>query len=420
MNIALVVSYLSDRFGGPVAAVKHLGRVLGRKGHTISYWATTDDHDGLETSSTEGAHIYNVDWLHSWRYSRGFAPGLSAAMSSVDLVELNEFWLYPIYAGSRAARRADVPYILRPAGSLQSWALNRTPVKRLKKALYLSLVGNSLMKNAACISVASTYEAENIQRLGYSGPITVIHNGLNLIQFEGVDESEAEVHWPILRDRPVVLFMSRLSAEKGLDLLIPAWAELLSSAAYGEAILIIAGPDYRGYRKLVEGLIEKYAVQKSVFLVGMVQGRPKASLLRRADVFVLPSYSENFGIVVGEALAVGTPVITTTGTPWEQLSRIDAGRWIAPTKTELVEVLREMLSMSAAQRREMGRRGMHFVRSEYTWERAGCSFLHVCHCILEGKAIPLHPNSEPERPSETSVHIAGERHSNSVPTLWRG
>jgi glycosyltransferase involved in cell wall biosynthesis len=237
-------------------------------------------------------------------------------------------------------------------------------------------------------------EVESIRRLGYNGAITVIPNGLDVTEFDGVEGAEAESYWPDLKNRPVTLFMSRLSQEKGLDLLMPAWAELVASPAYKDAILVIAGPDYRGYQKVVEAAIEKHSLQRHTLIVGMVRGRRKTALLQRADIFVLPSYSENFGIVIAEALACGTPVITTTGTPWEQLHRIDAGRWIPPSKGELLAGLHEMLTMSASQRAAMGRRGMDFVRSEYTWEIAACKFVHVCECIFHGKAIPLHPTLE--------------------------
>jgi len=319
MNIALVLACLADRFGGPVAVGKGLGWALVQMGHDLSYWATAaiGDHPE-EYPSTDSVHTYGVDWPRSWYHSKSLACGLLAAASSFDILQLNEFWPYPIYVGSQIARRTGIPYVLRPAGSLQSWTLRRTPAKQMKKAAYLAIAGNAIMRNAACIQAASTHEAENILRLRHRGPITVIPNGVDTAQFDGVDASESEARWPELKDRPVVLFMSRLSAEKGLDILIPAWSELISSAAYKDALLVIAGPDYRGYQAAVEGMIERHALRQSVLLFGMVRGREKASLLRRADVFVLPSYSENFGIVVAEALACGTPVITTTGTPWEQ------------------------------------------------------------------------------------------------------
>jgi len=188
-----------------------------------------------------------------------------------------------------------------------------------------------------------------------------------------------------------LLFMSRLSPEKGLDILIPVWADLVKSAPYKDTMLVIAGPDDRGYRKVVEGMIETYDVGSQICMTGMVRGREKLALLRRADVFVLPSYSENFGIVVAEALACRTPVITTTGTPWEQLQEVDAGRWVLPREAELAQALRELLNMSQSERVAMGQRGQNLIQENYTWDRVVPKFLTVYNCILNGKSIPLHP-----------------------------
>jgi len=123
----------------------------------------------------------------------------------------------------------------------------------------------------------------------------------------------------------------------------------------------------------------------------MVRGRRKLALLRRADIFVLPSYSENFGIVVVEALACGTPVITTKGTPWEQLQEVDAGRWVLPREAELARALRELLNMSQSERVAMGQRGQNLIQENYAWDRIVKKFLTVYDCILSEKSIPLHP-----------------------------
>jgi len=324
-----------------------------------------------------------------------------AEITSFDVLDISEFWPYAIYAVSRAACARGVPYILAPSGSLQPWALRTSLAKTVKKSLYLALVGRSILDGAACIRAASLQEAENVQRLGYRGPVTVIPCGIDLEDFDASNAPEAETWWPQLRDRPVVLFMSRISPEKGLDMLIPAWAELAESACGRDAILVIAGPDYRGYRKQVEAMVDRHDLRRRVCLVGMIQGVKKAALLRRADVFVLPSYSENFGIVVTETLACGTPVITTTATPWQQLQQIDAGRWIEPKAGELLLALRDLLDMPAARRAAMGSRGADLVRSNYTWDRIASKYLHVCRCIVEGRPIPLHP--EPTLPTVEEV-----------------
>jgi glycosyltransferase involved in cell wall biosynthesis len=142
--------------------------------------------------------------------------------------------------------------------------------------------------------------------------------------------------------------------------------------------------------------VERNGLKPYVFFTGMVQGEEKLALYRRADSFVLPSYSENFGIVITEALACGTPVVTTTGTPWKELVDADAGRWVAPERGALAEALRDLLGMSEEKRREMGQRGRKLVFENYTWDIAARKMITVYRCILEGKEIPLYPY-----PSET-------------------
>lgn len=391
MNIGFVLTYLADCFGGPVTVVKQIGPRLAELGHIVSYWATTCENDREELASMDGAYLYDIGWPRSWYRSKGLVRGLSAGIASVDIIHINEFWPHPVYAASRIAHANDKPYILRPAGSLGSWPLRSSHLKRLKKTIYLNVIGKSMMQGAVCLHACSMQEAEHFRQVGYRGPITVIPNGVDTSEFTMGDGSEAEAYWPELKDRPVVLFMSRLSPEKGLDLLIPVWADLVKSTAYKDAMLVIAGPDYRGYRKVVEGIIETYNLGSQICMMGMVRGREKLALLRRADVFVLPSYSENFGIVVAEALACGKPVITTTGTPWEQLHEANAGRWVVPEQAELDQALRELLNMSDSQRKAMGQRGMTLIKQNYTWDRVVPKFLTVYNCILNGKPVPLHP-----------------------------
>lgn len=401
MNIAFVLSYLADHFGGPVTVVKGLGSALARSGHGISYWATTGGHGPAKSVPMPGSRVYETDWPHRWYRSRSLARDLRTALPSIDILHVNGFWPHPIYMSSRLAYESGTPYILCPSGALEPWRLRSTRFKWLKKAAYLRSIGRSVMKRSACLHACSAQEAEHFRRAGHDGPVAIIPNGVDISELSAPDQEEAHVHWRDLRGRPVVLFLSRLSPEKGLDLLIRTWAELVRLHAYREAILVIAGPDYRGYRKVVEAMIEKNSLQRQIVMPGMVQGRRKAALLRRADVLVLPSYSENFGIVVAEALACGTPVITTTGTPWKHLQDLDAGRWVAPEAAELTRALRELLDMPESQRRAMGQRGRRLIEQHYTWDKVIGKFLTVCECILQGRTVPLHPEPTESIPSES-------------------
>jgi len=390
VRIAFVTSYLDDRFGGPVTVVKKLGEALAQAGHEISYWAPGEDAtDGDFAPARASVHLCGHSWPRSWYRSRKLPQALSSALHSIDLVHISELWSHPIYAASRVARAKGIPYILRPAGCLEPWGLSSGYLKSLKKRLYINLAGRSIMDKAACLQASSDREAESVRRVGYRGPVTVIPNGVDLDN-NGAGPAEAERYWPDLKDRPVVLFMSRLSPEKGLDLLIPLWADLVKMQRFADAILMVAGPDYRGYAKTVKMLIRRHQVESSVRMIGMLQGQEKLALLRRADVFVLPSYSESFGIVVPEALACGTPVVTTTGTPWRRLETVGAGRWVAPTKPELAAALLELLDMTPSQRDVMGRRGRTLIAAEHSWDEIAVRFVRLCDRVLEGMPIPLH------------------------------
>ena len=390
MRIAFVLSYWHDRFGGPVTVVKSLGQALTAAGHDISYWALGDDEDDQSQGPTEGLHLYGYGRPHRWRRSADLVRGLSGAARSFDVLHVSELWTHPVYAASRVACTHQVPYILRPAGGLEPWSLRNGPFRRWKKRAYMGLFGKSIMQRAACLQAASKQEAENFRRSGYGGPVSVIPNGVDLDTFHPGDSVEGDRYWPDLKDRPVVLFMSRLSPGKGLDMLIPLWADLIESAPCRDAMLMVAGPDDRGYGKTLERMVERCGVGSHIRMTGMLQGERKLALLRRADVFVLPSYSENFGMVVAEALTCGTPVITTTSTPWRQLQTVDAGRWVAPTKSALTAALRELLTMSESQRDAMGQRGRALIEANYTWDKAAAKFLDMCDGILKGTPVPLH------------------------------
>jgi glycosyltransferase involved in cell wall biosynthesis len=395
VNIAFVLPYLAERFGGPVTVAKGLGQRLKAEGQNVSYWAPGEWEDRRELASLEDVHVYDLDWPRRWHRSKDLSRYLIEGISSIDLVHINGFWLHPTYAASRLACVSNIPYIFCPAGALEPWALKRRRLKWFKKAIYLKLIGESTMKHAACLHACSLKEAEQFRNVGYAGPVTIIPNGINTDQYAPGDPTEAEAYWPDLKDRSTVVFMSRLSPEKGLNMLIPAWAELIRSGSHRDAILVIAGPDNRGHLRIVEEMIDKYNLRTHVLITGMVQGKKKLAILRRADVFVLPSYSENFGIVVAEALACGTPVITTTGTPWQELETVGAGRWISPTKDQIRIALYDLLDMSESQRQQMGQRGTALVHERYTWDQAASKFLTVCKAVLDGKSIPLHPDLTP-------------------------
>jgi glycosyltransferase involved in cell wall biosynthesis len=233
-------------------------------------------------------------------------------------------------------------------------------------------------------------------------PIVVAPNGVDLPDLElkhgrGVLEEK----FPALRDRRWIVFMSRLHPKKGVDVLLRAWARqdveqgaggreqgaggkgkhtadglrhtekkeslsLLVSSSLSP-VLVIAGSDLIGYRREVEKMVRELGVQDSVVITGELQGEMKDALLANAEVFVLPSYSENFGIVVAEAMAWGRPVIASTGTPWQEVAEVGAGWWVEPEEEPLAKALAEAMGKSPEELEEVGSRGRTLVAERYGW-----------------------------------------------------
>jgi glycosyltransferase involved in cell wall biosynthesis len=230
-------------------------------------------------------------------------------------------------------------------------------------------------------------------------PVVVAPNGVDLPDLARRPGREVlEEMFPELRDRRWVVFMSRLHPKKGVDVLLHAWArqkevtgtEALrdgpkatewrvkssqtetplyrnTQAPHRGAVLVLAGSDLIGYRKDIERMIKELGLGDSVVITGEVAGEEKDCLLANADVFVLPSYSENFGIVVAEAMAWGHPVIASTGTPWKEIADVGAGWWVKPEEDALAQALYEALGTRQEELEAMGAKGRALVERSYTW-----------------------------------------------------
>ena len=392
MQVGHVVPSVAESWGGPARATRATCAELAAAGVGTAIWTTGDQSDILPADRNGvPVHVHASAWPSMWMRSPALRRHLAAEIGSLDLLHLHGLWLHPSYAAAQVARRSDRPYILRPCGDLEPWMLRR---KGLKKRLYMKAFGRRVLCGAACVHAVSDQEARHLRQAGYDGPIAVVPHGLDLREYGDLPApAETEVVWPALRDRRVALFLSRLSPQKGLDVLIPAWARLAREKAFEDCLLVLAGPDYQGHRAVVERWIEEHGLSSRVLLVGMVKGRQRLARYRRADVFVLPSHSENFGLAIAEALACGTPVITTVHTPWSILSDVDAGRWVSDDAESIANVLRELLQLSEAERAAMGERGRRTIHERHALPVQAARLRTLYRAILAGESVPDHPDS---------------------------
>jgi glycosyltransferase involved in cell wall biosynthesis len=358
-----------------------------------------------------------------------FRRVLREEAAKADVVHNHGLWMWPNAYAREAAVAAGKPLIISPRGMLEAWSLGRSKLRKAvawrlfeRKNLQAAVMfhataasearsieeilshsrpqgtggaaGDSPKANGPKASHGLTrintdsFSAEDLGGKSCSSekakeiPIVVAPNGVDLPDLglrPGRDLLEGK--FPALRDRRWVVFMSRLHPKKGIDVLLRAWRTQQRTTGQQDnrttrgpvspwssgPVLVLAGSDLIGYRKDIERMLRELGLEDSVVITGEVAGEEKDCLVANADVFVLPSYSENFGIVVAEAMAWGRPVIASTGTPWQEVSDVGAGWWVKPEEDALAGALAEALGKGREELDAMGAKGRELVAERYGW-----------------------------------------------------
>lgn len=292
----------------------------------------------------------------------GYAPrmGQELCASKPDLVHLYGLWKYPSVAVNTWFSKTHGPYLISPQGMLEPWALRRS---HTRKWFAMLLFQRDCLDNAACLHATAPMEVESIRAAGFKNPIALIPNGVEMPPGEQNRSIEQKAAARLTAGMRKMLFLSRIHPKKGLLNLIEAWRQLAPSGWQ----LVVVGPDEIGHLAEVRRAVQKAGLERCVEFPGAAWGPARWQFYRDADLFVLPTFSENFGIVITEALACGIPVITTNGAPWEELRTHSCGWWIDIGVEPLIQALREAMELSDAQRYEMGRHGRSLVAAKYMW-----------------------------------------------------
>lgn len=285
---------------------------------------------------------------------RQHLASLTSANNSRCLVHDHAVWLPTNHAVAKFCREAGVKRIVSPRGMLGAWALNHG---RWKKKLAWWMYQHRDLLSADAFHATSQQEADEIRALGLKQPIAVIPNGVTFPAFS-IDRSQR------VDDRPrVMLFLSRIHPKKGLLSLLKAWKD----ASPNGWQLVLAGPDENGHQREVEHLAETLGIRSQVSFPGNLNDQQKWEWYGNADVFVLPSYSENFGIVVAEALAAGLPVIATHGTPWAELPLRRIGWHVPHEIAALATAIGKATTMADEDRKAMGKSASGWAHEAFGW-----------------------------------------------------
>jgi glycosyltransferase involved in cell wall biosynthesis len=289
------------------------------------------------------------------------------AQKHIDLVHLHGMWSPFLAIGALVAHRRGLPLVISPHGCIEPWAL---AYKRHKKWIALKTYQGAVMRSASLFVATSDQEADSIRQSGFRQPVAIIPNGVDV----GAPPAR-NAHGEL----KTILFLSRIHPKKGLLDLVEAWA-IVRRPGWR---IVIAGGDEQGYRAKMENLIGARGLEFDFEFVGFVDGARKQACFDTADVFVLPTYSENFGIAVAEALASELPVITTTGAPWRDLVEHHCGWWVKPGVQGVSNALIEAMECDPDELKQMGQRGRQLVIEKYSWAKIGAAALEVSEWLLD-------------------------------------
>jgi len=342
MKVFLAGASFDPSYGGPAYSVPRLGEALAERGIEIGLWSPGNTALTAPTVSPRPA-LTPLGGTLAEALARFGAP---------DVIHDNGIWMPHNQQIARAARKRRIPRVVSLRGMLEPWALRH---RRWKKKLAWALYQGRDLRTAALLHATAEIEADNARALGLQGPFVTIANG--------VDLPASVTRQTGGKPRRTALFLSRVHPKKGLPMLLAAWAKLRPAAWE----LVIAGPDEDGHSAELAAQIEALSLGGEVRLAGPIYGDAKHALFAAADLFVLPTYSENFGIAIAEALAYEIPVLTTRGAPWELLETHRCGWWVDPTEAAILAGLRTATETPDAVRREMGQRGSAMVAEQFDW-----------------------------------------------------
>lgn len=367
MRIAVIVAEINNESAGTTYSVSSLCRGLARCGGEVSLHVLEPAPDGLGDINIVPYARGNFPVRELGR-SPEMLRDLRRVLQGCDVVHNNGMWKMVNVYPSIARRGTKCKFVFSPRGGLSRVALRRS---RTKKFLMGHLCGQyKALKDVDMFHAASKKELDEIRALGYKQPIALVPNGIDMPPVK---------HRPFERGGRKIVFFGRIHPTKAVGNLVEAWGRVAHK--YPEWSLEIAGPDCGAVPKLVD-TIAKNRIPRVSF-VGEFHGSSKYEYLASADLYVLPSLTENFGITIAEALACGTPVIASRGCPWEHLADMGCGWWIETGIAPLADCLEQALPMEPDHLAEMGERGRQWMSRDFSWSgichKMGSAYEWLCN-----------------------------------------
>ncbi|MDI6889644.1 MAG: glycosyltransferase [Thermodesulfovibrionales bacterium] len=412
------------QYGGPIASNHNLNKALVKKGIDVTVYTTNVglgervpinkevDVDGVKVTYFGFMKFFEFMGTTGWQFSLPMTRALRKNIKNFDLVCVISVWNYPVTVASHYSRKYKKPYIISPRGLLYPYTTGK---KSWKKLPYYYLVAKRDLKGAAAIHYTTDDEAEKCHLfLGLKNQAIVIPNGIDLSKFNDLPPKETfKERYPYLKDKKVILFLSRINWKKGLDILAKAFGMLAKER--DDVHLLIVGNDEGGYSEKVKGWVKEYGMNYvdcglkgnpaevvkgtlhrggrlgikegikdvHVTFTGMLTGQDKLKAYVGSDLFVLPSYSENFGMAAVEAMACGVPVVISNKVGiYKEIQENKAGIVVDTNAESLYKGIKSVLDNENLAR-ELSTNGKKLVENYYDIDKVADRMMEVYEGTLK-------------------------------------
>lgn len=372
MRVCIFTNSIDKKDGGPSRSVPILAKGLSLVG--VETTLLTGRSAEMNTHLVDGTPV-EIKTVSQNISTKGLEKVILEG--HYDLIHGQNLWS-PLYSKmAYVARKHKIPYMMSPRGCLEPWSMKQ---KRLKKLLAFYLYQKRDLQKAACILATARMEADNIRALGINAPIAIIPNGIDVSEYQCRSSEEK------CRVKKQILFLSRIHEKKGIEFLIEAWERLHDK--YPDWSVVIAGNGEETYIGRLKKIISGKGLDACVKIIPPAFGEAKHKLYCESSLFVLPTYSENFGMVIAEAMSCGVPVVTTNGTPWQELNDKELGWCIDLNLENLVLTITQAINLGADALFDMGQRGSMYVQRTYQFTQVAEKNKQVYEWLVSGGRKP--------------------------------